>query len=116
MEKILIDRYEDDPEALGCVRAESGRWEVIVDKENVPHLYVETNVEADDGEVIKGMFCVEDMLPKDWTIKDIMLSTFGGKLSPEEEAEAIAEFKASREKTGIPCHSHEGTRGKVSAS
>jgi hypothetical protein len=49
------------------------------------------------------MFCIEDMLPEDMKVKDIMNSTFGGKLSPEDEEEAMQEYLASREATGIPC-------------
>lgn len=101
MEKVLIERYDDCANYLGRVYAESGRWEVLVDKENVPHLYVQTHIEPDeeDGEVVKGMFCVEDMLPDDLTIKDIMLSQCGGSLSDEEEAEAAAEWAQRRDAT-----------------
>lgn len=106
MEKVLIERYEDDPEALGRVYAESGRWELIIDRENVPHLYVQTNVELDDGEVINGMFCIEDMLPEDFSIQDIMQSTFGGKCSPEDEAAAVAEWNERHTASGIPCPRH----------
>lgn len=106
MEKVLIERYDDDPEALGRVYAESGRWELIIDKENVPHLYVQCNVEADDGEVVKGMLCIDDMLPGDMSLQDIMQSTFGGKLSPEEEAEAAKEWNERHSEAGIPCPRH----------
>jgi hypothetical protein len=95
MEKVLIERWDDCANYLGRVRAESGRWEVLIDRENVPHLYVQTHLEPDeeDGEVIKGMFCVEDMLPEGWTVKDIMLSQFGGTLSDEEREAAEKEHE-----------------------
>jgi hypothetical protein len=113
MEKVLIERWDDCANYLGRVRAESGRWEVLIDKENVPHLYVETHIEPDeeDGEVIKGMFCIEDMLPDDWTIKGIMLSQFGGSLPEEDEALAVTEWaekKAEKSKRppGYPDDEH----------
>lgn len=116
MEKVLIERYEDDKEALGCVRAESGRWELIVDKENVPHLYVQCDVEADDGQTVKGMFCVEDMLPEGWSIADLMHegSRFEGRCSPEDEAAAAEEWRVRHEK--IPCPTMGVKRGKAKAA
>ncbi len=103
MENIIIGRYDRDPEAQGVIRPESGRWQLVIDKEGYPHLFVESNLENQDGTVSKGMFCLEDALPPEMCVKDLMNSTFGGELSPEEEAEAIKEYEASRAKTGIPC-------------
>ena len=104
MNNIIIGRLENDDQAQGVVRPQDGSWQLVIDKEGYPHLYV--RVKDEDGLV--GMFCVEDMfIGKDGddtiTIKDLMTSTFGGKLSPEEEAKAIEEYNTSREKTGIPC-------------
>jgi hypothetical protein len=102
MEKILIERFENDPNGdLGRVAAESGRWEVLIDADNVPHLYVETNVETDGGEVVKGMFCIEDMMHDGMGIADLMLSTFGGQLSPEDEQAAVDEWQIKT--AGRPC-------------
>lgn len=99
MEKIIIERFENDPNGdLGSVAAESGRWEVIVDGDNIPHFYVETNVEREDGTVDKAMFDVEDMMHDGMTVADIMLSTFGGKLNPEEEEEAHEEWQGIMDK------------------
>lgn len=99
MEKILIERFDNDPNGdLGRVAAESGRWELLIDADNVPHLYVETNVETDGGDVVKGMFCIEDMMHDGMGIADLMLSTFGGQLSPEERAEAEEEWETRTEK------------------
>jgi hypothetical protein len=89
VDNIIVGRYDRDPEAQGVVKAESGRWQVVVDKEGYPHLWVEVSLE--DGQ--KGMFCVDYMLPV--PIKDLMDGgCFGGELSPEEEAEAQAECEA----------------------
>jgi hypothetical protein len=103
VEDICIGRYDRDPQAQGVVRPKSGKWQLVIDNEGYPHLFVESNLEGDNGEITKGMFCLEDLLPEDMKIKDIMNSTFGGKLSPEEEEEALKEYSASREATGIPC-------------
>lgn len=99
MKKVLIERFENDPNGdVGRVADEDGAWEVIVDADGVPHFYVETNVERDDGTVTKGMFDLEDMLWHGMTIADLMLSTFGGKLDPEEEEEALEEWEGIMEK------------------
>lgn len=103
MEDIIVGRYDQDPQAQGVIRPKSGKWQLVIDNEGYPHLFVESNIEGDNGETIKGMFCIEDMLPENMKVKDIMLSTFGGKLSPEDEEKAMLEYLASREATGIPC-------------
>lgn len=100
---IRVKRFKDDPGTQGMIAPESGKWQLVIDNEGYPHLFVESNIEGDNGETIKGMFCIEDMLPEDMKVKDIMNSTFGGKLSPEDEEEAKQEYLASREATGIPC-------------
>jgi hypothetical protein len=66
-------------------------------------LFVESNIENKDGTKSKGLICLEDLLPPEMCVKDIMNSSFGGELSPEEELEAQKELEASREATGIPC-------------
>ena len=92
MKKIVIERFENDPNGdVGRVADEDGTWEVIVDK-------VETNVERDDGEIAKAMFDVEDMLWHGTTIADIMQSTFCGRVSPEEAEEACEEWEGIMEK------------------
>ncbi len=103
MQNILIGRYDKDPEAQGLIKPEDGQWQLVIDKEGYPHLYVEATIEGEDGSTSKGLFLVEDMLPDGMTVKDIMKSTFGGKLSPEEEVQAQVEFEKRRAETGIPC-------------
>jgi hypothetical protein len=103
MQNITIGRYDNDPEAQGCIKPEDGRWQLVIDKDGYPHLYVESTIEEEGGSKVKGMFLLEDMLPDDMTVKDIMEGAFGGKLSPEEEAEAKLEFERSRAASGIPC-------------
>jgi hypothetical protein len=104
MQNILIGRYDSDPEAQGLIKPEDGRWQLVIDKDGYPHLYVESTLEEEDGTKSKGMFLVEDMLPEGLTVKDLMDGgCFGGKLSPEEEAEAQLEYEKSRAASGIPC-------------
>lgn len=104
MENITIGRYDRDPEAQGVIRPESGRWQLVIDNEGYPHLFVEATIEDDDGTKTKGLFCIEDMMLEGLCIKDLMDGgTFGGKLTPEEEEEAAREYEASRKTTGIPC-------------
>lgn len=104
MQSITIGRYDSDPEAQGVIKPEDGRWQLVIDKDGFPHLYVEVDVEDDDGQVVKGMFNIDDMLHGFTTVREIMEGgTFGGKLSPEDEAEAFAEFQERKAKHAIPC-------------
>ena len=104
MQNITIGRYDSDPEAQGVIKPEDGRWQLVIDKDGYPHLYVESTLEEDDGTKVKGMFLVEDMLLEGMTVRDLMDGgCFGGKLSPEEEAKAQLEYERSRAETGIPC-------------
>lgn len=104
MQNITVGRYDVDPEAQGVVKSEDGRWQVVIDKEGFPHLYVQVNVEDDDGKLVKGLFNVDDALPEGLTIRELMTEgSFGGKLPPEEEEEAMAEWLERKAKLGIPC-------------
>jgi hypothetical protein len=104
MQNITIGRFESDPEAQGVIRPEDDSWQLVIDKEGYPHLYVQSNIEEEEGgPTVKGLFCLEDALPRGMSVKEIMLSTFGGKLSPEEEELAQKEYEESRTETRIPC-------------
>ena len=101
---IKVERYKANPEAQGVVRPKDNSWQLVIDREGYPHLYVRCKLEdAGDGKPGTGMLCIEDMLIEKMTIPDLMKSEFGGKLTPEEEQEAHAEFLARKEATGIPC-------------
>lgn len=105
MQDITIGRFDKDPEAQGVIRPKDGSWQLVIDKEGYPHLYIRCALEKEAPEdPDSGLLCVEDMLaPEGTTIPDLMKSVFGGKLSPEEEAEAHAAYLKSREASGIPC-------------
>jgi len=103
MQNITIGRYDKDPQAQGVIKPEDGRWQLVIDKDGYPHLYIQVNVE-EEGQKIKGMFLLEDLLPEKMTVRDLMdEGCFGGKLSPEEEEEAYQEYLKDKETRQIPC-------------
>ena len=95
MQNISIGRYPEDPQSQGVIKPEDGRWQLVLDREGYPHLYVQINTTDDAGKPIKGMLALEDMLPEKLTVKDLMEGEFGGRLTPEEEARAYEEFQDS---------------------
>ena len=106
MYNITVGRFREDPSAQGVIRPEDDSWQLVIDKDGYPHLHLRVNFEPEiieGSEHSTGFLCIEDLLPHDCTIADLMKGHFGGKLSPEEEAEAIREYTESRERTGIPC-------------
>lgn len=104
MESISIGRFEEDPQAQGVIRPESDRWQLVIDKDGYPHLYVEVTIEERDGEPVKGMFCVEDMLPEGITTRVLMdEGSFGGALAPEDEEAAQQAYLEGRARNKIPC-------------
>lgn len=106
MQPITVGRFEDDLKAQGVIRPADDTWQLVIDAEGFPHLYVRCKLEQDTPEdPASGMVCVEDFFHPEMglTIPDLMRSTFGGKLSPEEEDAAHAEYLAKMEATGRPC-------------
>jgi hypothetical protein len=106
MYSIKVGRYEADPQAQGVIAPEDGSWQLVIDKEGYPHLYVRCQLEpelVDGEEKTEGLLCIEDILPDDITIPDLMKSKFGGKLTPEESQKAFEEYMARKDRTGIPC-------------
>ncbi len=103
---ITIGRLPEDPSIQTAIQPEDGSWQVLVDKEGIPHFYVRVHIEAGPdtgGKPTTGMFCIEDMLPEGETIRGLMEGAFGGALTPEEQAAAAEDFARSRAETGIPC-------------
>lgn len=91
MQDITIGRFDKDPEAQGVIRPKDGSWQLVIDKDGYPHLYIRCGLE---GHPSGGLLCLEDMTVDGVTIPELMKSTFGGQLSPEEEAKAIEEHLA----------------------
>jgi hypothetical protein len=102
MYSIKVGRFDEDPQAQGVIRPEDESWQLVIDKDGYPHLYVKVQFEEGD-EHEEGLFCVEDIFPDELTIPDLMKSKFGGKLSPDEEKKAFEAYTARKERTGIPC-------------
>ena len=104
MQNIIVGRYDQDPEAQGCIRPEDGAWQLVLDKEGIPHLYVRVKFEADtEGAPATGLLCLEDLLPDELSIRSVMEGEFGGRLSEEDERAAVAEHEARRASQPIPC-------------
>lgn len=112
MNHIKIGRLPADSDAQGVVEPADGSWQLIVDKDGYPHLYVRAVIEpgpdmpeemAKGEGPVEGMICIEDLLPQDMKIRDLMQASFGGVLSPEEHEAAIAEYEQSRADYPIPC-------------
>jgi hypothetical protein len=104
MYNITVGRYDADPEAQGVIKPQDDSWQLVIDKDGYPHLYVRCKLESDNASDPKdGLLCVEDMLVDGLTIPALMQGTFGGKLSPEDEEKALEEHLARKKETGIPC-------------
>lgn len=106
MDNIRVRRIEGDPEVQGVVEPDSERWQLVIDKEGYPHLYIQVNVEDDDGDMTKGMFCLDYLLGSgDYqpTIKELMEEgSFGGTLSGEAKEEALREHLADKKRPPCP--------------
>lgn len=91
MKNIKITRCEGElaKEYQGYIEPEDGRWRLFVDHEGFPHLLVRVQAEGEKpgDPLITGMFNIEGLMPKGTSIKDAMLSVFGGDVSEEELAE-----------------------------
>jgi len=87
MKNISIKRCEGEEVKAyqGYIEPEDGRWRLFLDHEGFPHLLVQVTIEGEKPEdpLIKGMFNIEGVMQKGTTIKDVMLSTFGGHVDPE---------------------------------
>lgn len=104
MQNITIGRFESDPEAQGVIRPGDDSWQLVIDKEGYPHLFVRVKIEQEGEEPTTGMFLLEHLLPDKLTVKSIMSEgSFGGALAPEEEEEAWQEYLQDKEERGLPC-------------
>lgn len=105
MNHICIGRFDNDPEAQDCIRSEDGSWQLVIDKDGYPHLYVRAKLAQEKpDDPTEGLVNIDDMLAEGLnSIRDIMESSFGGRLSPEEETAAHAEFLERKAAHGIPC-------------
>ena len=73
MYNVTVGRFAEDPDAQGVVRADDGSWQVVIDRDGYPHLYVRVKAEGEDvpdGKA-EGLMCIEDLLPDDMSIRSI---------------------------------------------
>jgi len=103
MPAITIGRLADDPTALGVIRPADDSWQLVIDKDGFPCLYIRCRLEA--GDVAEsGMLCVDDLLPPGMgSLADVMRSTFGGECTPEEAEQAHAEHIERITAANRPC-------------
>jgi len=68
MQSITIGRFDKDPEAQGVIKPEDGRWQLVLDKDGYPHLYLQVKIAGGGGEEqTTGMLCLDDMLIEQMT-------------------------------------------------
>lgn len=99
MYNIAVERFPEDPEAQGVIRAQDGSWQLVIDKEGIPHLWVRAKHE--DGRT--GMVCVEHFMHEGMSVEVLMKSEFGGECPPEDLEEAAKEWAEFDKENRIPC-------------
>lgn len=103
MYHVTVGRFADDPSAQGVIKPADDSWQLVVDRDGYPHLYLRVNLEGGEGDPKTGMLCLDDLLPEGTTVRDLMTGAFGGQLTPEQEEAARAEYLASRARHPVPC-------------
>jgi hypothetical protein len=107
MPAITVGRYDEDPTALGVVRADDGSWQVVIDKDGFPVFYFRVQAEplTEGGPPTAGWMCVDDMLPPEMEgVKGLMQGVFGQPCPEGPEADAaFEEFQQRIEAAGRPC-------------
>ena len=101
---IRVRRYPQDPEAQGVIEPADKTWQLVIDKEGYPVLYVTSPTKDDQGNAIRAYVAIDDFLEAGLKTKDIMKSeAIAAEMTPEEEAAALAQYEAEREAYPIPC-------------
>lgn len=101
MERITIGRLEGHPSrAVGCIEPESKRWQLVLDEDGYPHLYLRVQL----GDAKQGMVCIDDLLRGDLSVKGIMNDPdFGTDIEVSDLEDARDEVNARRAEVPIPC-------------
>ena len=103
LNNITIGRLNDS-DAQGVIRPEDGSWQLVIDSEGFPHLYIRVKIAQEGSEPTTGLLALDDMLIGQMSIKDLMSGgEFGGELGPEEIEEAHAAYERMREENPVPC-------------
>lgn len=99
MKNIAVRRFVDHPAGhQGAVVPEDGRWQLVLDKEGVPHLFLRVFVEPG----VPGWLLVDDLLPchqetgEALRIADLIDGEAGEPISDPAELEAAYEEYAAR--------------------
>lgn len=105
MYNITVGRLPEDPEAQGVIRPDDDSWQVVVDKDGFPHLMLRVKIAVPEGEPPKnGMIPLDMFLAEGTTVRDLMMSEFGGEVTDEAEIEeCMADFELFKVNTGCPC-------------
>jgi hypothetical protein len=103
MYNICVQRLPEDPECQGVIRAQDDSWQLVIDKNGYPRLYVRAAIEATSTtESTTGLIAIETFFQDGLSVPDIMKSTFGGELPAEEMPEALRECDEWKAQTNLP--------------
>jgi len=109
---LKILRFPNDPERLGAIVCEDGRWHLVIDHNQVPHLYVRIALtvgaaEADamgleSGDVVEGWHCIDQHL--DIPMAHLIDGLESGPpiTDPEELEAAMREIEANPHRPPCP--------------
>jgi len=93
MDAIKVYRYPSHPNGhQGYIEPESKTWRLVIDAEGLPHFFV-TVIDEVTGS--RGVLNIDFMLESEGGLRSLVGAVFSGELTPEEEAEAHAEYMAS---------------------
>lgn len=97
MTNISVRRYTNHPaKHQGSVHPEDGRWQLVLDEQGVPHLFLRVQVEPG----VPGWLALDDLLPVNQktgealTVADLIDGEAGDELPPEELEAAYEEYQA----------------------
>lgn len=94
LKNVQIKRYENDPTLQGYIEPDDKKWQLVIDKDGYPHLYIRVRLEVEnEGDPQDGLMNIEDLLPPELAIRDLMEGSFGGQLSEEDAAEFMESFE-----------------------
>lgn len=103
MNNITIGRLNDD-DAQGVIKPADDSWQLVIDAEGFPHLYIRVKIAQEGSEPTTGLLALDDMLIGQMSIKDLMSGgEFGGELSPDEIESAHAWYEKVRAENPVPC-------------
>lgn len=98
MHDIRIRRFTDhDRGYQGCIEPEDGKWQLCLDAEGLPHLFL--RVYLDEARTQPSWLCVDDLLPDELEPAG-MIDGIAGEPLPYDEAEALDDERAAKNYAG----------------